>query len=59
MTYDLKLELVVTRSHVPSASFDDALAKLREVEEFAAARGLVVHFAIAIGNQRPEKGEKQ
>jgi len=59
MQQDFKLELVVTRSNVPEASFDDALAKLREIETFAAARGFIRHFAIGIVQGAPEKKEKQ
>ena len=54
MTHDFKMKLVVTRAHVIDADFNGALDKLREIKTFAEARGLVVHFAIGIGNSRPE-----
>lgn len=59
MTHDFKMELVVTRAHVIDADFSGALDKLREIKTFAEARGLVVHFAIGIGNSRPEGKEVQ
>jgi len=54
--HDFQLELVVTRKNVPDARSDDALNKLREIEQFAAARGFIHRFAIAITSDVPEKG---
>lgn len=58
MTSDFRMELVVTRKNVPSASFDDALAKLREIEEFASARGMVAHYAVTFVHGAAEPMEK-
>ena len=58
MKHGMKLEMVVTRAGVVDVDFDKALTHLREIRDFAAARGLVQHFAIAIYDQGPEPEEK-
>lgn len=58
MTHSFRLEMVVTRTNVLGADFDDALAKLREIEQFAAARGLVAHYAVSFVHGAPEPLEK-
>lgn len=58
MTHSFRLEMVVTRTNVLGADFDDALAKLREIEQFAAARGLVAHYAVSFVHGAPEPMEK-
>lgn len=59
MASAFRLELVVTRRTVPDASFDDALAKLREIKNFADARGFVMHYALNISEEADEKEKQQ
>jgi hypothetical protein len=52
MEKDLRLELVVTRSSLPPAEFAEAMDALLDIEEYAAERGYILHFALGICNTK-------